>query len=294
MPLNPPSYAGQDVWYSPNTYVNQVPVALWQPAVPMSSGLSAIPNIPNPAFTFNQQQLDLMAKSGGSFTITDANGKEVTTNMTDAPNADAPPGQLDSLNNTRYASDPVANNQGGYNMLISNLAKAARDAKGGGWPSNPSAPNIQEMLRVTGAPSSVIRDPRTGSTAWCATFVGYMLKLAGFTYIKTSPGDHINTAAPAYLNYGQAIDTKNPRTWRQGDVITVGAPSRSGCHVAFVWGINGNTPVILGGNQGDTVAVTIWRGLGTGDTLAVRRAWTVPPEADNYETLLRHTTNGAV
>lgn len=32
MPLNPPSYIGQDVWFSPDTYVNQVPVALWQPA----------------------------------------------------------------------------------------------------------------------------------------------------------------------------------------------------------------------------------------------------------------------
>ena len=31
MPLNPPSYIGQDVWYSPDVYVNQVPVALWQP-----------------------------------------------------------------------------------------------------------------------------------------------------------------------------------------------------------------------------------------------------------------------
>lgn len=31
MPLNPPSYIGHDVWYSPDVYVNQVPVALWQP-----------------------------------------------------------------------------------------------------------------------------------------------------------------------------------------------------------------------------------------------------------------------
>lgn len=31
MPLNPPSYLGHDVWYSPDVYVNRVPVALWQP-----------------------------------------------------------------------------------------------------------------------------------------------------------------------------------------------------------------------------------------------------------------------
>ena len=37
MPLNPPSYIGHDVWYSPDVYVNQVPVALWQP--PQSRGI---------------------------------------------------------------------------------------------------------------------------------------------------------------------------------------------------------------------------------------------------------------
>lgn len=31
MPLNPPSYKGLDVYYSPNVFVNKVPVALWQP-----------------------------------------------------------------------------------------------------------------------------------------------------------------------------------------------------------------------------------------------------------------------
>jgi hypothetical protein len=37
MPLNPPSYIGQDVWYSPDVYVNQVPVALYQP--PQARGI---------------------------------------------------------------------------------------------------------------------------------------------------------------------------------------------------------------------------------------------------------------
>jgi hypothetical protein len=38
MPLNPPSYKGQDVYYSPDTWVNQVPVALWQ--IPQSNNVS--------------------------------------------------------------------------------------------------------------------------------------------------------------------------------------------------------------------------------------------------------------
>lgn len=32
MPLNPPSFSGQDVWYSPDVFVNKSEVALWQPA----------------------------------------------------------------------------------------------------------------------------------------------------------------------------------------------------------------------------------------------------------------------
>lgn len=31
MPLNPPSYRGQDVWFSPDVFVNKSEVALWQP-----------------------------------------------------------------------------------------------------------------------------------------------------------------------------------------------------------------------------------------------------------------------
>jgi len=31
VPLNPPSFSGQDVWYSPDVFVNKSEVALWQP-----------------------------------------------------------------------------------------------------------------------------------------------------------------------------------------------------------------------------------------------------------------------
>ena len=31
MPLHPPSYRGQDVWFSPDVFVNKSEVALWQP-----------------------------------------------------------------------------------------------------------------------------------------------------------------------------------------------------------------------------------------------------------------------
>ena len=31
MPLNPPSYSGQDVWFSPDVFANKSEIALWQP-----------------------------------------------------------------------------------------------------------------------------------------------------------------------------------------------------------------------------------------------------------------------
>lgn len=34
MPLNPPSYIGHDVWFSPDVFVNKAQVALWQPPWP--------------------------------------------------------------------------------------------------------------------------------------------------------------------------------------------------------------------------------------------------------------------
>ena len=57
MPLNPPSYKGQDVWYSPNVYINQVQAALWQPAVPQPSALHALPTIPSPSHSLSQEQI---------------------------------------------------------------------------------------------------------------------------------------------------------------------------------------------------------------------------------------------
>lgn len=34
MPLNPPSWHGHDVWYSPNVFINKAQTALWQPPQP--------------------------------------------------------------------------------------------------------------------------------------------------------------------------------------------------------------------------------------------------------------------
>lgn len=43
MPLNPPSYRGQDVWFSPDVFINKVEVALWQP--PQNRDAAELPSL---------------------------------------------------------------------------------------------------------------------------------------------------------------------------------------------------------------------------------------------------------
>jgi len=275
MPLNPPSFSGQDVWYSPNVYVNQVPVALWQPAVPQPSALTTVPVVPNTSFQHTANQLQMMKSSTTSSTLTNPDGSTFTQTEADAPAANAPPGQFSGP--TVESTDPGATGQGGYATLLNRLRTARDEAKGGAWHGSTSNPNIKSMLAATGAPSSVITD-----VAWCATFTAYMLKLSELPYMGDKER-HVNTVAASYLNYGKAVPL-DMHAWRLGDVVLTSRVGGSGYHVSFLWGINGTTPVILGGNQGNDVKATIWRGLGTGDLVAVRRNWEAP-DSNGYALL---------
>jgi uncharacterized protein (TIGR02594 family) len=79
--------------------------------------------------------------------------------------------------------------------------------------------------------------------AWCAAFVGAMLKRAGY------PGSG-SLAARSYLNYGRKIDKPEPGCivvfWR-------GSPTSWEGHVAFYVRDDGSHIRVLGGNQGNAV-----------------------------------------
>lgn len=277
MPLNPPSYAGQDVWYSPNTYVNQVAVALWQPAVAMPSAMRSIPVIPNPPQTIDAAQASAMQAQAGVNIEVDENGNVTRNTITDPPYPGGAPGQQDGP--STESVDPLSNAGGGYGALINNLSRVLAEARGGAWQGSPSiTQNLKTMCNTMGLPESLVT---SRPTAWCATFVAYMLKLSGLPYL-TEPGSNRTIATGrAYQKYAQAIPLQPRSGWRKGDIITIPYEGGSGFHVAFLWGFtSGGAPIALGGNQG----------AGNGNVSAaqrpdrpvatVRRGWTVPAGSD--------------
>jgi uncharacterized protein (TIGR02594 family) len=98
------------------------------------------------------------------------------------------------------------------------------------------------------------------SVAWCAAFVGAMLKRAG---IKGT--GKLN--ARSYLDWGVVVDRKNAKV---GDVVIFkrGNSTWQG-HVAFFVSDNGDTISVLGGNQSDGVNVSKYK---ASQLLGFRRA----------------------
>jgi uncharacterized protein (TIGR02594 family) len=100
----------------------------------------------------------------------------------------------------------------------------------------------------------------TDATAWCAAFVGAMLKRAG-----GKGTGKLN--ARSYLEWGTPVARKDAR---EGDVVIFkrGNSSWQG-HVAFFVKDNGSTITVLGGNQADAVNR---RAYPAASLLGIRRA----------------------
>jgi uncharacterized protein (TIGR02594 family) len=84
---------------------------------------------------------------------------------------------------------------------------------------------------------------RDDETAWCAAFVGAVLKRAGYPFTGS-------LTARSYLSYGRKIDRPEPGCivvfWR-------GSPSSWQGHVAFCVRDDGGTIRVIGGNQNNAV-----------------------------------------
>lgn len=121
-----------------------------------------------------------------------------------------------------------------------------------------SNPKVVAYYRDAGHP-----EVKDDATAWCAAFVGAMLKRAGLKGTGS-------LAARSYLNWGKAVDRKDAR---EGDVVIFkrGNSTWQG-HVAFFVKDNGSTITVLGGNQADAVNR---RAYPAGSLLGIRRATAV-------------------
>lgn len=85
-------------------------------------------------------------------------------------------------------------------------------------------------------------------TAWCAAFVGAMLKKAGVEHTG-------KLNARSYLDWGEPVALDEARL---GDIVVFsrGNPSGWQGHVGFYAGESGNSIHVLGGNQSNQVNVS--------------------------------------
>lgn len=125
-----------------------------------------------------------------------------------------------------------------------------------------SNPKVLAYFRDAGHPT--VKDD---ATAWCAAFVGAMLKRAGLK------GTGLLTAR-SYLQWGEPVERKDARP---GDVVVFkrGNSSWQG-HVAFLVKDRGEVIDVLGGNQADAVNVRAYRAA---QLLGIRRAPAQPASA---------------
>ena len=281
MPLNPPSYSGQDVWYSPSVYINQVQAALWQPAVPQPSALRLIPTIPSIKYSLTQQQISAATSAQNTqWYITDANGNVQgvppgtpgASSQGTAPSPDAAPGQMNGQ--TAGVIDPAAVGQGGYQAFIGNLAKVLQEGKAGNWRGGAGNTNVKAMLDNVGISTGSVFP--SGHSYWCAAFVGWMLKVSGLEYLVGAKSGSVTASAADYMRYGQSINPTQPNLWRQGDVAVVSSSGNtsSGKHVTFIYGApQGGWYRCLGGNQGATPGDVSIAGYQIQSFIYVGRTW---------------------
>jgi len=298
MPLNPPSYSGQDVWYSRNVFINKVETALWQPPQPMLTGLVNVPVPPLPSLEFTASQINMIQQTVSNYTYTDPDtGEQITMNYGDLPNPDAAPGQFDGPEGaiTAPSSLPPATGNA-YNDLIANLERILQEARGGAWLASSSNPNLQAMCRDLGARWGQPYGPRPAG-GWCAMFVSWVLYKSGIPVLVSGRTQRAVPRAASWASYGTRVSPRDPRAWRKGDIIVVASGNKSetasGNHVGFLWGINRNADSIFlaGGNQG-TNPGNVTQGSrernfltnsrsGSGPrAVAVVRNWVIPPDQD--------------
>lgn len=119
-------------------------------------------------------------------------------------------------------------------------------------------------------------------TAWCAAFMGSMLKRAGFPHTGA-----LN--ARSYLEWGAPIALDEAR---EGDVLVFWRGSRDGWqgHVGFFVRREGKNLIVLGGNQSDQVNEQAYR---EARLLGVRRLpeWAQEPQLP-FLSILRNILKG--
>lgn len=112
------------------------------------------------------------------------------------------------------------------------------------WKETGSNPNITALWDEIGYQGSAYAD----ETAWCAVFVGAVLKRSGNEFIQTA-------SSQAYRGYGKEVQIED---MQKGDIIVFYRKGRNSGygHVGFATGgYTSSTIEVLGGNQSNSLNV---------------------------------------
>lgn len=281
MPLNPPSYKGQDVWYSPNVYINKVPAALWLPPKigdalifqftlpPDETQQKYDSSVSN--FYYDNTYAENAADPTNKDALVVAGDKVGQTIDTVEAEAPAPGATSDKLQGTPESTpSPLQLPPGAspWKTLDANLEAALAEAKQGKWTD--TSDNTKACFAELGQ-SQNFYDAKGRPNPWCAAFVGAMLKRSGIEYVKNNLWSRGFSAA----RWGKPLALNDYESWRYNDLVEF-----SWGHVAFIRGIDvkrGKVQVI-GGNQSNTVNQVNYNALKK--VVYCARNWVVPPEVD--------------
>ena len=241
MPLNPPSYNGQDVWYSPNVYANMVPIALWQPPKVASSLIYSY-TLPEPSLAplSDPAFVEKYMKDSSTPKQREITGNE-SGSLPNPGSSDKNPAGVDPPNPSNLS---LPAGQGQYQTLFNNLVQAHKEAKEGKWKygKGVGAPwsneNVNKCFKDVGFPVG-------GSYApWCAAFVGSMLYRSGI-------GGKKSASTTTYETLGRAVPLADKSQWRTLDVCVWGYG-----HVSFLILFDKNVDrdvMSIGGNYSHNV-----------------------------------------
>jgi hypothetical protein len=295
----------EDVFHSPNVFVNYVPVALWDNPQLGDSVLSKL-NIPVPApiadYAPNPEQINNYVASVGYAqanpgTIYAVEGGTTPPGTKEAQAQGNPPGSNTSdPNDLEGNPDPINSGiippggaAGAWGALENYLQQCLQESKSGKWhrtfqePGNPNILNcyahsggIENAKKIASRQKDGI--PPADKCPWCAAYVSTVLQAIGVPALKSLSAD-------AYAGQWKkqpgvtTVSVSDLTQWRRNDVIVM--HMGEGNHTGFIRGVDPSNGAILiaGGNQSSDMKESFWPGY-LPRIYSVARAWTLPPEYD--------------
>lgn len=238
-----------DVFYSPNVWANNVPIALH--LAPIPSAAIALPE----ATTVSLSQTQIEGIATTSAQATSQEEAEVGLSGKGEVPQEGPIETVAAIPNTGDL----------YVDLSRNIDLCLAEARTGAWKENGA------NARILAAYRSVGFNLGNDSTPWCAAFAGSILKKVGVASLKS-------LSSLAYRGFGTSVPVNDKTQWRLNDIVIF--TRNGGGHIGFFRGYNpaNGSILIAGGNQSDNLTETSFRGSGAMPVAYVGRAWSIPAE----------------